>query len=62
MEQPKFDPIKLVQWQFKYLETQADEMSANDLDWAIKLQDSFKNKGFLTKREMSILGSIYSRY
>ncbi len=56
------DQIEIIRWQLKHLISQRDELSPNDLEWAIRMEESFKRKGFLTERETEVLENIYRRY
>ena len=53
---------EVVQWQLKYLITRASDMSSNDLEWTIKMEEAYKRFGKLTDRQRTVLESIYKRY
>ena len=50
-----------VEWYLKYLKEHTSDMSENDLDWTIRLEDSYKKKEYLSDREIEILEDIYRR-
>lgn len=56
------DDKEVVEWQLKYLSKIAGALKNNDLEWSIRMEESYKNKGFLTEREMTILDNIYKKY
>jgi hypothetical protein len=61
-ELTKFDKdVQLVTFQLKYINEHAGEISGNNRDWAIRMETSFNNKGFLSPREMEILKNIYEK-
>lgn len=53
---------EIIRWQLKCLANVAGDMAPNDLDWAVKMGDSFARKGFLSDREMEVLESVYKKY
>ena len=56
------DRVSIIQWYIKYLNQQASELSPNELEWAIKIEDVFKKKNYLSKREFEILEDIYYKH
>lgn len=56
------DSKTIIEWQLKYLNKIASALKSNDLEWSIKMEESYKNKGFLTEREMTVLENIYKKY
>jgi hypothetical protein len=56
------DTDKAIKFQIKYLNTNAGDLSDNDLEWVIKMEESLNKKGFLSKREQEILTDIFKRY
>lgn len=53
--------IARIKWLLKYLNDHASDLNANDLEWGIKMEESFKDKGDLSFRELGIIESIYKR-
>ena len=59
---PEATKEDVIRWQLKCLANVASEMTENDLNWAVKMGDSFARKGSLSDREMEVLESIYKKY
>jgi len=53
---------KRIEWQLKCLSMEARRLSTNDIDWAIKMENAYKERGWLSKREQEILDNLYTRY
>lgn len=62
MTDKKADNKIIIEWQLRCLTNEASRMSPNDLEWAAKMEESYKRKGYLSKREMEVLESIYKKY
>jgi len=61
-EEKKATIEDVIRWQLKCLANVASDMAENDLNWAVKMGDSFARKGSLTDREMEVLENIYKKY
>jgi hypothetical protein len=51
-----------IEWQLKCLVDAAGEMSDNDLDWAIKMQEAWKMQGYLSEKQQTIVDNLHRRY
>jgi hypothetical protein len=51
----------IVKWQLKWISSHTDDLNESEHEWAIKMEESFKRKGFLSKREMEIVENIYKK-
>ena len=55
------DEKKLVEWQLKYLATDAG-VSERDLDTVISIESQLKRDGRLSDAQLDLLETIYKRY
>ena len=58
----KKERIARIKWVLKYISQRADDLTPNDLEWAIRMEEAFKEFGDLSFKQIGIIESIYQRY
>jgi len=51
----------IVEWQLKYVSEHASELSPGDLEWAIRMEEAYERRGFLTQAQADVLEGIYKK-
>lgn len=52
---------EIIKWRLKWITAEGSDLSPSDLEWAIKMEEAFKEQGFLTEKQKKVLEDIYKR-